>query len=71
MDQALLPILTVIKDFREPARIYSLLPKWERGLGPWCPKPVCPEFKPSGLFWKLQILNQQTKLHYLHYQFGK
>ena len=46
----------------------SLLPKQVEGLGPWCPKTVCPPFKPKGLFWKSHFWNQHIKLHYLHYQ---
>ena len=55
-------------DSLEPARTYILLPKWEEGLGPQCPKTVCPPLKPNESFLKLHFWNQQTKLHYLHYQ---
>ena len=68
MGQAIPPISAVINRFELARGSLLLLPKWEGGLGPRCPKSVCPPFKPSGLFWKLHFWNQETKLQYLHYQ---
>ena len=53
VDQALSPILAV--RFKLARGSLLLLPKWEEGLGPWCPKMVCPPFKPNELFWKLHF----------------
>ena len=69
MGQAIPPISAIINRFELARGSLLLLPKWERGLRPWCLKMVCPLFKPSGLIWKLHFWNQETKLHYLHYQF--
>jgi len=52
LGQALSTLLAVINHSHEAARTYLLVPKLKGGLGPRCPKAVCPPFKSSGLFVK-------------------
>ena len=51
MGQALLPVQAVTNG----SNPLSLLPKQAEGLGPCCPKTVCPSNSPSGSFQKLHI----------------
>ena len=51
MGQALPPVSAVTNG----SNPLSLLPKQAEGLGPCCPKTVCPSNSPSGSFQKLHI----------------
>ena len=57
MGQALPPVSAVTREDSN----HSLLPKQAGGLGPWCPKTVCPSNSPSGSFEKLYILILREK----------
>ena len=68
MGLALPPLLVATKG----SNPLSLLPKQVEGLGPWCPKTVCPSFLPSGLiqwFWIMILYKKCRKTVYYKPQF--